>query len=1043
MPDASAAPSFQRSIAIIIGIDAYDHGIPTLRTAVNDARRLADVLARQHGYEVTTLVDGEATRARLVELFTHELPARITADDRVILYFAGHGVAIDGHDGPNGYLLPVDAHRGDESTYLTMPLVHDALLALPCRHLLVVLDSCFSGAFRWGTTRDVPAVPEVVHRERYERFVRDPAWQVITSAAQDQTALDQLVTGTLGGRDGDGDHSPFALALFEGLGGLGDIMPPNGGDGLITATELYVYIEDRLQLATIEARLRQTPRLWPLAKHEKGEFVFTVPGRDLQLPPAPPLDAAANPWRGLASYEKADAGLFFGRETAIATLQEAVEARPFVVVLGASGTGKSSLVKAGVVPRLETDVRWRVLPIVRPGTAPLDALAHAVASLAPGSAPAPTRVEAQMAGWCQDHPGERLLLVVDQCEEFVTMARAVDDRDAALALLARLLEAFPLQLTLVLTLRTDFEPEFEHSSLGAGWKDARFVVPPMSRADLKAVIEQPASARVLYFDPATLVDDLLDDVVSTPGGLPLLSFALSEMFRHYLGRQSSDRSITTVDYDAIGGVAGALRTRAEAEFAALDDGHRESMQHLMLRMVAGSAGSLVKRRVSDAELTFADPAQGARTQAVLRRLTDARLVVEGRESGGDGYAEPAHDALVRGWTRLIRWIQEADRDAFPLALRQKLAGVALEWNAESAGAGRDALLWSDAARSAQLAPLAQAGASWMNAPELAFAERSLRGRRRARLATVAITMGMAALAAASLVFAVQSRRNAAEARTQQAAAEDAATRARQEEARAASEADRAQAEKARAVRSLFSSLQLSLSQGNAGSLCLYPFCTTAPPGDGDDEAWFSLGRIPDDVENLWAPEGEESRDFIAARDYGDGHVLVYAHDGLTRDDEITRRGADNLTFAENALRWLDGAGAPEGCPASTVIAFWPGTFLQPSQITQVRRFIDRRGWRFVVTGPATLARDLECASVLWYASDWDPPADFATVHVPLVEGFVAEGGGLLVGGLGWSYAEQGPGGPYAANLLGAPFGVTFSLNAFEASPTKPIRLLMP
>ena len=623
------------------------------------------------------------------------------------------------------------------------------------------------------------------------------------------------------------------------------------------------------------------------------------------------------------------------------------------------------------------------------------------------------------------------------------MVRAADDRDAALALLARLLEAFPLQLTLVLTLRTDFEPEFERSALGTGWKDARFVVPPMSRADLKAVIEQPASARVLYFDPATLVDDLLDEVVSTPGGLPLLSFALSEMFRHYLGRQSSDRALTRADFDAIGGVAGALRTRAEAEFAALDEAHRESMQHLMLRMAAGSAGSLVKRRVSDAELTFADPAQGARTQAVLRRLTEARLVVEGRESGGDGYAEPAHDALVRGWTRLIRWIQDADRDAFPLALRQKLAGVALEWHAEPAGTGRDALLWSDAARSAQLAPLLQPRASWMNAPELAFAERSLRGRRRARLATVAITIGMAALAAASLVFAVQSRRNAAEARTQQAAAEDAAARARQEEARAASEADRAQAEKARAVRSLFSSLQLSLSQGNAGSLCLYPFCTSAPPGDGDDEAWFSLGRIPDDVENLWAPEGEESRDFIAARDYGDGHVLVYAHDGLTRDDEITRRGADNLTFAENALRWLDGAGTPEGCPAATIIAFWPGTFLQPSQISQVRRFIDRRGWRFVVTGPATLARDLECASVLWYASDWDPPADFATTHVPLVEGFVHEGGGLLVGGLGWSYAEQGPGGPYAANLLGAPFGVRFSLNAFEASPARPIRLLMP
>ena len=89
------------------------------------------------------------------------MPATVKENDRVLFYFAGHGVARDGDEGPNGYLLPSDAQRGDESTYLHMPLVHDALLALPCRHMLVLLDSCFSGAFRWSGTRDAEVEVDV------------------------------------------------------------------------------------------------------------------------------------------------------------------------------------------------------------------------------------------------------------------------------------------------------------------------------------------------------------------------------------------------------------------------------------------------------------------------------------------------------------------------------------------------------------------------------------------------------------------------------------------------------------------------------------------------------------------------------------------------------------------------------------------------------------------------------------------------------------------------------------------------------------------
>ena len=123
--------------------------------------------------------------------------------------------------------------------------------------------------------------------------------------------------------------------------------------------------------------------------------------------------------------------------------------------------------------------------------------------------------------------------------------------------------------------------------------------------------------------------------------------------------------------------------------------------------------------------------------------------------------------------------------------------------------------------------------------------------------------------------------------------------------------------------------------------------------------------------------------------------------------------------------------------------FWEGTFVRAAQMTAVRRFVDRRGWRFVVTSPATLDADLGCASVLWYVSDWEPPADFATAHVPRIERFVRQGGGLLVGGLGWSYDQQGPDAPYAADQLGEAFGFRFSLNAFQTDARQPIPLLVP
>ncbi len=1035
---------FAHSYAIVIGIDEYRGGIPALRTAVNDARRLGELLATDHGYDVTALLDADATQANITTLLKTTLPAKVGADDRVLFYFAGHGVARDGDDGPAGYLLPVDAQRGDETTYLDMPLVHDALLALECRHMLVVLDSCFSGAFRWSGTRSFEDDVSVVHQEKYDRYVRDPAWQVITSAAQDQKAIDQLSSGALGSRDGDGAHSPFALALFDGLAGAGDIVP-KGGDGLVTANELFVFLDQTLVSAAEAAGKSQTPGFWSLRKQDKGQFVFFVPGKDLSLPPAPPLTFDNNPWRGLTSYDAADVALFFGRDEEIAALRAMIETRTLTVVLGASGTGKSSLVKAGVVPKLAAD-GWIVLPIMRPGSAPMLALAQACtpAGQTPPESSA-AAITARMQSLIAANAGKKVLLVIDQFEELITLVRHAEERDAVLVLLADLCTAHADALRVVVTIRTDFEPNFDRAAFGERWRDGRYVVPPMQRDDLRAVIEKPAALRVLYFDPSSLVDTLLDEVAATPGALPLLSFALSEMYIAYVKRQSTDRAITRADYDALGGVVGALRARAESEYAALDDASKDTLRRVMLRMVTADGGGLARQRVTDADLEFADDGERTRAAAVVQRMTAARLLVEGKEPDGDAFVEPAHDALVRGWGRLLQWVREETEAVFPLAQQRRMSRAAQEWSRADASARSD-LLWKDASRSAQLAPLVRDKALWFTKQERDFAQLSVRGRRIAR----GIAAALAVVILATSVFSLTQWRSATVslgvAKSAREVADSQRTLALGQRAEAMRQKAVADFEKTRMLTSLFASLSVSMSAGNPGSICARPTCADAPLADSG--TFITLSRLPQSLRSLYGDE--TSRDFIVARDFGRGHVLAYAQDGLTTDREIVP-GSDNLVFAENALRWLgataaaaDSATRP-GCAAGPPrVLVWEGTFVPLRFMSRVSAAVSQRGWFMQAVNPDAFAAQLRCAAVLWFVNDWNPPAEFVTTDVPMIADFVRGGGGLLVGGLGWSYREnpdRHPPAPYPGDELGKAFGFAFTLDAFEAPAGKRIGLL--
>ncbi|HEU4881494.1 MAG TPA: caspase family protein, partial [Longimicrobium sp.] len=378
-PHAASAPAaprtpgdgsgFAKSWAVVVGIDAYRDGIAALRTARGDAEALGELLRERHGYRVVVRTDADATRERLLRLLCEELPARVEADDRVLFCFAGHGVALDGEGGPEGYLVPQDARADDAGSLLSMHDVHDALAGLPARHLLVVLDCCFAGAFQWYAFRHLRMAPPRLYRQHLESYVAHPARQILTSAAHDQRALDTILDGrVLGARDGGTEHSPFAQALLDGLAGAADASQGElRGDGVITATELYLYTRSRLRPDALHPE--QTPQLWPMRTHGRGEFVFIPPGAPPALADAPAMDPQNNPYRGLLPFDAGQRELFFGRSRLVRELREKVARHRLVTVLGPSGSGKSSLVRAGLVPTLRDSPPegWTVADPVRPG----------------------------------------------------------------------------------------------------------------------------------------------------------------------------------------------------------------------------------------------------------------------------------------------------------------------------------------------------------------------------------------------------------------------------------------------------------------------------------------------------------------------------------------------------------------------------------------------------------------------------------------------------------------------------------------------------
>jgi len=376
-----------------------------------------------------------------------------------------------------------------------------------------------------------------------------------------------------------------------------------------------------------------------------------------------------NPYKGLRAFQEADAGEFCGRDGLVADLVERVAASPFTAVVGPSGSGKSSLVHAGVVPELRR--RGALVVSMVPGTDPLVELEAALRRVATvedeATIPARLRTPGGLTAIARDlaGPGEQLVVVVDQFEELWTLIADTGVRDRFADLLAHAAAAQDT-LRVVATLRADqFDLPLQHPALGPVVSTSTFAVTPMTAAELQEAIVVPAERVGVRFEPG-LVSTMVDDVIARPGALPLLQFALTELFERRL-----NATVTAEAYEDLGGISGALARRAEDLYEATSLDRREDVHRLFTQLVTpGDDSDDLRRRAILEELADIDP-------TVIEAYRSNRLIVTDHHPiTREPTIEVAHEALLREWPRLAGWI-DGDRDT--IRVRRSLTLAAHDW----------------------------------------------------------------------------------------------------------------------------------------------------------------------------------------------------------------------------------------------------------------------------------------------------------------------------------------------------------------------------
>ncbi|MFB2834253.1 caspase family protein [Floridanema evergladense] len=630
-----------RRQALVVGINRYPFlkshptsEAPHLQTPAADAEAIAHLLESYGDFAVHRLPAKQGVKqvdpkkllktadlqAAIRQLFC---PQGNSIPETALLFFAGHGLRRNQDGETEGFLATSEAFPRKNLWGISLKWLRQVLQESPVRQQIIWLDCSHSGELFNFNENDLA---------EYQKG-RDRCF--IAASMDFQSAYRA------------GEHGMLTNALLQSLD------PANRSDGWVTNFTLVDRVKELLKAAPQH----------PVCTNTGGQINLTGKNRVL---------ANICPYKGLAyfGWNEEDPKYFYGRTRLTNLLLEKVQSGNFLAVLGASGSGKSSVVRAGLLYQLQLgeaipgSERWKIYPPFTPGDRPLQRLKEVVG------------VEAeQLEPLIKAAAVERVVLVVDQFEEAFTQCQG-DERQQFFKCLLETLERTENKLCLVLVMRSDFFgkcTEQEYSGLANKIQEHLVTVMPMNRQELEEAITKPAQ-RVDLEVERELIAQMIEDVEGSPGNLPLMQYMLTELWQHHILHR-----LTISDYVRLGGIRNVLTKHANKVYESLSKEEQQVAKNIFLALIHfGEETEETRKQVRQADLVNSQKSQNL-AQQVIQKLVDAKLLVTGeQELEGKRVAvvNIAHEALIRRWYLLRNWLDENRKN---LLIRMEIEDAAYLW----------------------------------------------------------------------------------------------------------------------------------------------------------------------------------------------------------------------------------------------------------------------------------------------------------------------------------------------------------------------------